>query len=104
MSDSFNGLSPAEIERLAILMEEAGEVVQAVGKILRHGYESRHPVTQSNNRDELQKEIGDLRAAVTMMHNAGDIADCTIAGFEQIKLDKIGKYLHHQKIYSRGGT
>lgn len=40
---NFNGLSPAETERLALLSEEMGEVQQAIGKILRHGYESIHP-------------------------------------------------------------
>lgn len=35
---AFNGLSPAEVERLALLAEECGEVIQTVGKILRHGY------------------------------------------------------------------
>ena len=33
----FNGLTPAEAERLALLMEECGEVVQIIGKVLRHG-------------------------------------------------------------------
>src|SRR5579872_899269 len=36
-------LTPAQIERLALLAEECGEVMQAVSKILRHGYESRNP-------------------------------------------------------------
>ena len=36
--NNFNQLTPAETERLAILAEECGEVIQAVGKILRHGY------------------------------------------------------------------
>lgn len=39
----FNGLSPAEAERLAILAEECSEVVQKVCKTLRNGYESTHP-------------------------------------------------------------
>lgn len=33
----FNNLTPGEAERLAMLAEECGEVIQAVGKILRHG-------------------------------------------------------------------
>jgi hypothetical protein len=37
---SFNQLTDAEAERLALLAEECGEVVQVIGKILRHGYES----------------------------------------------------------------
>ena len=34
----FNELSPAEVERLAILAEEMGEAIQVIGKVLRHGY------------------------------------------------------------------
>lgn len=40
----FNGLTPAEAERLALLSEELGEAQQAIGKILRHGYDSSNPV------------------------------------------------------------
>jgi hypothetical protein len=36
-------MAEAERERLAMLAEEAGEIVQIIGKILRHGYESYHP-------------------------------------------------------------
>ena len=39
----FNQLTPAEAERLALLLEELGEAQQAIGKILRHGYASTHP-------------------------------------------------------------
>lgn len=34
--ENFNGMTPAETERLAILVEECGEVVQIGMKILRH--------------------------------------------------------------------
>jgi hypothetical protein len=34
----FNSLTPAELERLSLLLEELGEAQQAIGKILRHGY------------------------------------------------------------------
>lgn len=39
----FNDLEPGEAERLAILAEEAGELIHAIGKILRYGYESHNP-------------------------------------------------------------
>lgn len=42
MSEPFsNNLTDVEIERLGLLAEECGEVLQLVGKILQHGYESR---------------------------------------------------------------
>lgn len=64
-----NDLTPAQAERLAILAEECGEVVQAIGKILRHGYESCHPCDTAgpNNAEYLLKEVFDLRAAILMI-------------------------------------
>jgi len=57
----FNELSPGQAERLAILLEECGEVVQICGKILRHGYESYHPKDyfETSNRELLRDEICD---------------------------------------------
>lgn len=57
----FNKLTPAEAERLAMLAEECGEVIQVIGKILRHGYDSFHPADPSvTNRDLLGRELTDL--------------------------------------------
>lgn len=56
VSQHFNQLTPAEAERLALLAEECGEVIQAIGKILRHGYESRHPDGGPTNREALERE------------------------------------------------
>ncbi len=55
----FNGLHPAEAERLALLIEECGEVVQAASKVLRHGYKSYDPTVRGgpDNQEALAKEI-----------------------------------------------
>ena len=65
----FNHLSPAELERLAILSEEAAEVQKAIGKILRHGYDSYNPddIGRGSNRLQLQEECGDLLFAIRQM-------------------------------------
>lgn len=64
--ENFNKLTPAQAERLAILAEECGEVIQIVGKILRHGLDSHHPVTLSN-RNALVNELTDVKAAMVMI-------------------------------------
>lgn len=94
----FNGLTPAEAERLAILAEECGEVVQAIGKILRHGYDSYHPdyPNGGNNRSLLEKEIGDLSAAIDIMRWERDIRDQGVHDAADRKLKRIGQWLHHQ--------
>ncbi len=95
----FNGLSPAEIERLAMLTEEAGEISQAVGKILRHGYESYHPNDPSmTNRSLLENEIADLHAVQLMMEIKGDIEDLSPQASDAVghAMEKKMKYTHHQ--------
>lgn len=63
----FNKLTPAQAERLAILAEECSEVIQIIGKILRHGLYSAHPVTGEVNIDALLREIIDVKAAMVIV-------------------------------------
>jgi len=68
MSEHFNRLTEAQAERLAMLAEECGEVIQVVGKILRHGYDSYHPNDPSTtNRDLLGYELTDLLAVAASL-------------------------------------
>lgn len=98
----FNKLTPAEAERLALLSEELGEVQQIIGKILRHGYESYHPADKkkkpTTNRQLLEKEIGDVSASVLLMTRNGDIMNGSVAANAIKKLEKVEKYLHHNKV------
>jgi len=91
-----NRLSPAEAERLALLLEECGEVQQVIGKILRHGYDSRHPDGGPTNRGLLAAEIGDIHCAGTMLIEAGDVSEQAVRDAAAAKRRRIGKYLHHQ--------
>src|SRR5262249_326621 len=97
---SFNKLTDAEAERLALLLEELGEAQQAIGKILRHGYTSVDPTKNEpkpNNRQALERELGDGMAAVQLMDDACDLSGIAIARHKQKKLGRVTKYLHHQK-------
>jgi len=98
---SFNGLSDAEAERLACLAEECGETIKAIGKILRHGYESYDPTSRKDhppsNKEDLEREIGDVAAIIAMMAKAGDIDAGAIDGYRAEKLTRVGRYLHHQE-------
>lgn len=97
MTDHFNQLTPAEAERLAMLAEECAEVIQIVGKILRHGYDSYHPDDPSvTNRDLLAKEITDV-AAITKAMKRAELSDYELADtFGSIWLRK-RRYTHHQE-------
>ena len=96
MTESFNKLTPAEAERLALLSEECAEVIMAIGKILRHGFESRHPDGGPTNRQTLERECGDLRYAVLLMTSSGDLREENIAESAAAKARRVVQYLHHQ--------
>lgn len=95
MAEHFNGLMPAEAERLALLLEELGEAQQAIGKILRHGYESSWNGGPTN-RASLQHELGDVAAAVTLLVDAGDLVNDDIRNCTAAKLTRVRRFLHHQ--------
>jgi NTP pyrophosphatase (non-canonical NTP hydrolase) len=90
------GLSRAQIERLAWLQEECGEVIQAAGKIMRHGYESSWPPGGATNRVALERELGDLQAAVQLMENRGDLRAADLRIYRCKKAASISKWMHHQ--------
>lgn len=94
----FNELTPAEAERLAVMLEEAGEIQQAIGKILRHGYESCNPNQKAGptNRETLEREIGDFQAVMHRMIVAHDIEEERIEERMRKKLKSSQQYLHHQ--------
>jgi NTP pyrophosphatase (non-canonical NTP hydrolase) len=98
MTKHFNDLTPAEAERLALLAEECGEVIQVIGKILRHGYDSYNPhdPDAGNNRMLLEKEIGDLSATIDIMRWERDVRDKGIHDAADRKLKRISQWLHHQ--------
>lgn len=100
MTDHFNGLSSAEAERLALLVEECAEVIQAATKVLRHGYESQNPMRETScptNRMDLVSELGHLEHAVHRLCEAGDVESLGIVASAQSKAERIGRWLHHQE-------
>lgn len=103
--ENFNKLTPAQTERLSMLAEEAGEVVLAVGKILRHGYDETHPDntnSQRNNRTDLQDELGDLCGVVNAMIRTGDLNGGDMDTRARGKMVRARPYLHHQTFNPSG--
>lgn len=99
----FNDLSPAEAERLALLAEECAEVIQVIGKILRHGFESRHPKGGPDNRRLLEREIGDVECATRLMIVAGDLNEGEIGYAYAQKRERVAEYLHEQSKSAQEG-
>lgn len=100
MIEPFNGLTPAQAERLAVFIEECGEAVQAACKVLRHGYESVDPTLeaheQKTNRQALGKEMGDIFAAMIMLCEHNDIPEEVVPFHAGEKLESVKQWLHHQ--------
>lgn len=94
----FNHLSPEHAEALALIAEECAEVIQAIGKILRHGLASHHPDSHITNYLTLQRETGDLLAALQIGEVQGMIDWRTVILARDLKLVKVAKYLHHAKV------
>lgn len=101
-----NQLTEAGIERLALLAEECAEVIQVIGKILRHGLDSsspvKHPLGQDTNRVILQRELQDVYLAVELMKQErdfeGSLDMLTLAQYTRDKRKRLNTYLHHNKI------
>ena len=93
---NFNQLVPAEEERLFCLVEEMGEVLQIVGKIGRHGYESTHPAGGPRNRELLEREMGDLLYWMQTMGQKYDIDWTRVEEAATAKAVNVRPYLHPQ--------
>lgn len=97
MNNHFNELEPDEAERLAILLEECGEIQQIIGKILRHGKYSWNPndKDKQSNKKLLAKEVGDMQFIVDLMIENNDISIGEVLNQKDKKRISIKKYLHH---------
>jgi NTP pyrophosphatase (non-canonical NTP hydrolase) len=91
----FNQLTPAQAERLSLVAEECAEVIQAITKIQRHGYHSKHPKGGPNNRRSLEKELGQLQLAVSLMCRNEDVSTHLIGDAYDSKAAEINRWLHH---------
>jgi len=94
----FNQLTPAEVERLTLLAEECAEVIQAVGKIMRHGYESRYPEDGPTNRERLESELGDIDCAKALLVSYRDLNPSVILAASLKKREKLNRWLHHNSM------
>ena len=94
----FNKLSPADAELLALLSEECGEVIQIIGKILRHGYESCNPLRPEDgqNFQLLEKELGHIQSAISLLQDSEAVRGYYVGLQCANKLKSVKQWLHHQ--------
>lgn len=91
-----NGVDLAEMEQLHILSNRAAKIVQTVGKILRHGYDSFHPdFPEQDNRQQLTLDLFDFWLAVHFLPE--DFFEDVPDAQEEIMARKM-RYTHHQTL------
>jgi NTP pyrophosphatase (non-canonical NTP hydrolase) len=79
-------------EIFCIAQEECAEVTQAISKIFRFGFESKHPITEKTNKQSLEEEVGDLLAMVDIMVEKCIISDSNINQARIAKKEKLKKW------------
>jgi len=94
----MNELDEAGLERLVILAEECAEVIQVINKIIRFGYNSFHPEKALDNRDLLEKELGDVQLILSMMSSSGDISYSKVVDCMNVKSQTINDFLIYNKL------
>lgn len=90
------GLTPAEMERLAVLGKECGDLVRAVGNVLVGGWETVAHGAERTNRVALEKEIGHVRASVGLLLDADDARLGEIQRWQRSKRAALAKWTRHQ--------
>lgn len=82
---------------LAVLSEEAGEIVQSVGKALRFGLFDKRITTAHTNWDDLRLELHDLLAVYEMICESEDRKFAIDAELIEAKKLKIEHYMNYSK-------
>ena len=88
---TFTGQLVSSNEALYIIQEECGEVIQAISKILRFGWEAVNPVIESDqtNKEHLEEELGDLLAMVDIVISRYNLSDESIDSARLNKTEKL---------------
>lgn len=108
-------MKPNEFEALSILMEECGEVTQilsefmkecgnivhAIGKIFRHGYDSKWGDSVSN-REQLELEVADILGTIEILQQMGVVNTKNIIKRINEKYGSLGinRFLHTFQLQS----
>lgn len=99
MTEHRNGLDNAQIERFALLVEETGELLQSVGKILRHGLYNYNPDNPKHEYNilELTNEIVDVNHAIGLIVSSGDTDTSYAKTRAETRPTRAEKWLYYNK-------
>lgn len=93
----YANLSEPQRERLEMLAEEAGEIVQSCMKILRHGYSSFNPhdPKKLSNQENLEGELKELWTIYERMAYHSDLQRLNFHDIGDVWKKKL-PWTHHQ--------
>lgn len=83
-------MNEKEREILLILQEESAEVVQAVSKVFRFGWDAVWD--GQTNKEHLEEEVGDYLAMVQILVDTGMIDVLAIDTAKMNKIEKLKKW------------
>ena len=95
---SHGGSSPLlgtkTLEALIITAEECAEVIQQISKIIRFGIDLPYVTAGdgTTNREQLEKEIGDLRCMIELLQQMNIIDNVHITQAQMAKREKLRKW------------
>ena len=79
-------------EVMAILQEEAAEVIQAVSKCYRFGLDHYKPGQSKTNRQHLEEEIGDMLAMIDILQAMDEVSFNNIEAARVAKIQKLKEW------------
>jgi hypothetical protein len=94
--DGVPELRPGEVERLALLTEACGRATQKAAAVLRFGWDAKSPHTGTSNDVALERELGNVRAVVNLMLDAGDVRLAELQSWQRAKKGTLAKWTHDQ--------
>ena len=94
-SQAHDDLSPAQVERLVMLVERCGEASVMAGKVLRYGYGGTSPRTGLPNQVILERKIGSLLAMIDLMARTDDVRLREVRTTRDWASEHMGKWMHH---------
>lgn len=94
-------LTNAQKERLDLLQEECAEIIQAVSKIKRFGFEGKHPRKPEGqtNKEHLEAEIGGLAVVLELLLDAKDVSEDKCSEAVEYKQKTIRNFTKYQEEY-----
>jgi len=80
-------------ETLVITQEECAEVIQAISKVLRFGFDSSYPFQDSATTKEcLEMEIGQLLCMIDILVEQGVVTALNVGQARQYKREKLKQW------------